>query len=494
MSVEQILEMINIEQANTGICWFAALIHIFHLSDGFRNRRLVEISKTPLNDVIQYLNWLSGQQGIITLTAEVINYITSQPLIYAPLASSPNVFSNLLREYKGPNNNPYEFVPKGVWSGGYTIEYIAPYLYHIKRIEMRKIHQVVCEFPRVLNYFSDSAIDIKDMNPRRLKYLRVVADHFNLNRVNVSEIDIFTLTFIQDGMFLNIANIDQQFELYTGKYIAYISGMELHVFKLDSMTLVSFNNNVRGSGHVISGITIDDECYILNSYPDKGQTDGVNVVMDHVPFAVSSAVVKHNWKKYEDDLLLFSHKIEVLPDEIPKSKDGHLEPFNPFKDYQSEKDVYYYHRNIGNNTFIYKRDVSIDMTFFRGYLLEYQSLIPLTDNLRNIVYHNYIIPYFVLFNLINKTIYPNSVLIENTPDFIGFIKIQKGKLGGNLTYFTTTMNREPILDMFPDDFQVYYKNSGSNFEIIIGIELIFNPLDKIKHYGGKKRSRKFLRH
>jgi len=464
-----LLDIKRIRQEKTGICWFASLIHIFNWSDSFRKKK---IKKTKsLETALKELNELANKPCTKNFyELSLVNFFVRNPVTYHEEREN-----NILYEYFSPNGS--FFCDATPTSGGFPINYLMPYLVTIG-YEPTSIKHVISNLDKVRLLYDEK----DDRNPRKTKYMRVLSDYLRelivyKPRGIVETTDVFTFTFLQQYKYLDNL-IDRT--LLLGKYIMFIHEKFIQVFKLDAMILISLNNHKRGSGHAICAISCNKEGYILNTYDqDDYITAGNN----------DCGLFKYDWYKW-NPYDMFSHsfndtyqctagKIEGIYEIQTRAGQSLSDAVN------DETNKYYYHRNIGDNSFLYVRQA--DMIINDKIKNEYNKFIQ-----QRAYFDLYVLPYFLYFTNITKIF-----LTEITYEYLVSIKSNLSQLINGIGYdpdVKTNKNwgyykleKSPIskinnffLEIIPEDFRIY--EDDYTFYILVEYTIDF----KKRSYGGRQ--------
>jgi hypothetical protein len=178
-----------------------------------------------------------------------------------------------------------------------------------------------------------------------------------LEKPEKPDLKICIITFFQ-GEHKGKFNVNNT--LYLGKYVMFVRNVRghdaLYVYKLDSMVLNSFNNgeSTRPNGHAMCAITCGKEPYIVNTYD-------ADVVAVDAPG--DCGLYKYNWTKWVKNEI-FAYQIIDKSNTCQPSDKGILRDIDDnvlMADLYKLDNVFMYHRNIGNNSFIYVKTEHIDI-------------------------------------------------------------------------------------------------------------------------------------
>jgi len=435
----------RIRQGKTGICWFASLMHIFNLSDRFRF--ILTEKKSELIEVLDELNTLANKP------------CTCDPI----KQSSVKSFIESLRPYHGYKDNYilYEyFSPTGIdfcnatpYSGGFPLYYIMPYLVKLG-FELSSIKHVISDLDKVRELY----FDIDNRHPRKTKYIRVLSDYIKdllvLRPRDIDEeTDILIFTILHQGKYLE-RPIDRK--LFIGKYIMFIHGDYIYVFRLEAMTLTTLNDLRRRSGHAMCAISCNQKGFIVNTYDQENKKSGNDC-----------GLFEYNWYKWNPDYIFshsFNDKNECTDGKMIKIDDIQFPGESSISNFLVKQEkVFYYHRNVGDNSFFYviENKVIIDRD---DVLIHYEYY---NNNFKNHkpYFISYVLPYFLYYTWqIKDYIFEISyedfekikpklkLLIEgigydpddSTKDNWGYYKLSKNKF-----------NNE-FFEIIPEDFRIYY--------------------------------------
>ena len=332
----RLLNLSHIKQGQYGMCWFVSVLNTILLSD-----RLSHILKPYIN-ISSILQSCQDPVNIAThLEKEVsnkscINDKCSIDTLFdvAKYTIKNTFFREILQEFFSNSQVKTLFGPEDYKTGGHPSHIIMPYLIRLG-FPSCNIRHVVFNLNSVLsNLFTD---------PRKIKLIRLCQEYLQtLHQQCNKNISIFLLSTAQNaGGQIDDIQYHRDF-LFLGKFICFISGNKLFVYKLDAAFLISNNNIIRGSGHAICAITCKDKGFIVNSYDP-------NTINNK-----TCSVYPYDWYKWDSNNY-FYHTI----DNSHKCSGGSM--IQPSKltanIFQTKKNEFTFHRNIGNNTFIYVRSI-----------------------------------------------------------------------------------------------------------------------------------------
>lgn len=463
-----LLDSKRIRQEKTGICWFASLLHIFNWSDGFRNKKLKKTKR--LETALKELKNLANKPctSDFSKLSLVVNFCAKSVTFHE---DGPN---NILYEYFSPTGALY--CDATATSGGFPTNYLMPYMVTLG-YDPTSIKHVVSDLDKVQLLYSGK----DNRNPRQTKYMRVLADYlrelmvFKPRGIEEST-DVCTLSFLQSNK--NFDNpIDRRLAL--GKYVMFIHGDYIQVFKLDAMILISLNNSKRGSGHAICAVSCNNEGYIINTYDQDDY---------HTADNNDCGLFEYDWHKWNPDYVFahsFNDQHQCTSGGMKKISDIAATSVTTVAN-NNTKD-YYYHRNIGDNSFMYVRQADVMVTdkviHYHGFKqhAEYFSL--------------YVMPYFTFFT--NATnIYLTEVTFEYLVSKKDSIRLVADGVGydpdvstkENWGYYkldsSNTNNNKLFLDIVPEDFRIYL--DAQSFYILVQYTIDF----KQRSYGGGRKAKK----
>ena len=490
-SCECIIDKQKIRQMNTGLCWFVALIHVISLSDSFKKLTPLKRRVTNVREAEQYLASLSGRSCAPVGSPE--SYIFGMRE-YCKNLKSFGEEKDILHEYFSSSDNPDEFCPATPYSGGVSFYYIMPFLTHLGLENYRTAKHVLCNFSHIRNLYHDP-----NYNPRQIKYTRVYADYMKwllsgqVRPPFKEETNILVVTFIQRDTNIDIL---ENRRLFLGKYIIFINNSTLYVYKLDAMLMSSFNNSNRPgkTGHMIACITCKDQGYIINSYDSQDESH------------VNCGHLGYDWYKWKNKNEIFSHKIIGTV-----CGTGNILTFDRTMknvDVKSNQEDFYYHRDIGDNSFFYIKIGEYPITPAHN---AYQINSPYQT-----IFDDYIYPYFYYFKIDHPSYVIQPIDITITKIIVGIIQspsksaynlqiLQSGvgieKINNDtwgcfyLELSVNDPNKENIInnlvDILPDDMVVCSMNYINNITFKSGYEYIFifvqyTTRQDLKYQGGRK--------
>lgn len=463
---DNLLNIKRIRQGKTGICWFASLLHIFNWSDAFRNR--IYNKTTTLENALDLLNRLSS------------NPCTNDPHEAQVIAQhKPLTFlEDLVTEFISCTGE--FFCAATSTSGGNSINYIIHFLVAMG-YSVRAVKHLLVGFKNV-----------EALNPtvdlRSVKYMRLASDYIkgmmqssSNPRHQVEETEVFVLSFAQssmDGRMKVLPGASRQ--LYLGKRIIFIVNGTVYVYLLDSMIMNAFNaihpqdvqnpedSTYRYYSHAICAITCNGNGYIVNTYNDDNETNRTQ----------NCGLYKYDWRKWNDKKMFvhgFSHKINNVVCNAMLPNEEYMEQYEfdnnnlNLEKYYGKKEHFYYHRDIGNNSYIY--------VFENRYtpcsnVMEYYNVLFTEDVMKN-YYLEYVMPYFVHF-----TTWTGIYVIEIVPPLpllSNITEIQKGSgtLDAQFGAFTFTTNedgKEVFMDIIPEYFHVYKHKKNDDFYVFVELK------------------------
>ena len=483
-SCECIINERKIRQMDTGMCWFVALIHVISLSDGFKKYK--KNTSKNIQEATELLTSISGQscvpqnktqrslQSIIFGIQEYCNNLKS--------FGADTDGKYILYEYFSPLND-LNFCPATPYSGGVSFYYITPFLIYQGIENHLTAKHVICDFGYIKRLYKDI-----NYNPRQIKYTRVYSDYMKWilsgqPRGYIEDTNIFIVTFIQGQD--NIEDIQNR-RLFLGKYLMFIYESKIYVYKLDAMLMSSLNNNNRkpATGHMIACITCKDAGYIINSYDSQGN-DYVNC-----------GHLQYDWHKWKNKDEFFSHKIHDTT-----CSTGKILPLNNTMYNTSvvtNQDDFYYHRDIGDNSFFYVKIYELSVSPNSYIIPEYQD-----------IFDDYIYPYFYYFKFytglditfagnINEIIQSLTMPVYNYnihQTGIGIENVNIYNWGCFYLALNLTMEKEneniinSLVDILPDDMIVISRVIEEVMYVYIFVQYNTRQEGKLVRYhsdGGRK--------
>lgn len=487
----------RIRQRDTGICWAAAIFHILQFSDGLSECKEFRCKNPELN-----LNKAIKIVGECSQSLCVDDDYVKMPQILDPIVVVQDEVP-LLYEHNRPRCSI-----ASANSGGKPWNDIFPYIIKLCGYPLDAVRHVIVDFNNIRKF---------NRNPRTLKYTRILRDYImhileKPEKPEKPDLKICIITFFQ-GEHKGKFNVNNT--LYLGKYVMFVKNVRghdaLYVYKLDSMVLNSFNNgeSTRPNGHAMCAITCGNEPYIVNTYDAADAND-----------LGDCGLYEYNWTKWVKKEI-FAYQINdggLTCQPGPSPDEGILRDINDNYDmsgFYTQKNVFMYHRNIGNNSFIYVKtehiDIDIDASIIKKHYVD--LLKSLQPSLLFDIYILYIAPYFIYFTLQTKEQKRHIQLYKTslTDEEIKTLKTYTVEADGIMVDFNryivffahiTNEQLQLMLEIMPDDFRIYSTpraardvdgdaemTDGSEpiLTVYICVELLADG--KAKHYGGKKTTR-----
>lgn len=471
-----------IKQENYGICWFVSVLNMFTYSDGLKKftNNYIETIKPFLKPktIAESLNTnISGQY-----CTNVEEYI--KDIIKSESNAGSSYLNNILKEFISYSDDKLRFDKQNSKSGGYPYLIIYPLLVKMGANPLHLKH--------VIYNLDDVGLLLPtNVHPRSLKLNRMCQDYLQDYERKKRDIQIFIITTGQntdDGM---IKSITENNNLFMGKYICFIEGNELIVYKLDCMSLSSNNNTVRGSAHIICAVTCNDQGYILNSY---------NAIDQGIKPFKNCSIYEYDWYKWKLNEF-YQHSITVSNNHA--CKDGTIINYK-FKNTHiplfTQSDYYLYHKNVGLNTHVYIKEANIQ--FITNHLFETLHEVQYTNF--NNLYNTYLKPYlYLLYNKLKREI--NNIFIDsinpltNKNVYLNPNLVQPGLLNHNTNNTNIVCYKilhndildeneiKVVKDTLPDELTIYIENSAAYTIIIIFIQYQRSYTSpSYSPYGGKK--------
>ena len=331
---EYIRKMMQLKQGSYGMCWFVSVLNAIFISKGLR---------AVLHEYVnrEFLLQACGEPDVVAnhLINEVKGKTCLQPactlddIIGVGTAATKKIlYEQMLQEYFSEAQNPFVFADDDHQTGGLPLRVICPYLV--------RLGYPACNIKHVVYTFS--SLVRNKVDPRSVKVGRLCQDYLKYLHSCFENVDIFIFTMNQD-MVSQLDDISKQnIALYMAKYLCFISGSQLHTYKLDCAFIASNNNSYRQSGHALCCVTCDDVGYILNSYhPKEGKHK-------------TCSVYRHDWYKWPSNEYYY-HTINS----DNTCSQGEMIAASPGNEslFKTNDAHFTYHRNVGVNTFIYLRDI-----------------------------------------------------------------------------------------------------------------------------------------